>query len=281
MHALTLDIGQSGSEAEIAANIRSAVARRLPEIQPALCPHDGTFVLVGSGPSAPRFIEEIRKERELGRPICAIKGAHDLLCENGIEPDLFVSVEPRARTENVKLKNKRTVYLLASRVSPQMFDHLHDCAVVLWHSWSTDEEAKAMPANTDAIGGGSTSGLRAINVGYVLGYRKFILYGFDSCNAPDGSKRFTGEKTGKVVPIYMCAECQDAIQRTEGFDGGHCISHKSPCNLRRFSCNGAMAKQAQNFQLIYAVMPDITVEAKGDGLIAAIIEQRKIRGLHT
>lgn len=32
------------------------------------------------------------------------------------------------------------------------------------------------------IGGGTTSGLRAISLFYVLGYRQFELFGFDSCN---------------------------------------------------------------------------------------------------
>jgi hypothetical protein len=36
-----------------------------------------------------------------------------------------------------------------------------------------------------------------------------------------------------------------------------------------------MAQQANEFQMIYSVMPEITVEAKGPGLIAAIIEERR------
>jgi hypothetical protein len=44
---------------------------------------------------------------------------------------------------------------------------------------------------------------------------------------------------------------------------------------RKFTCNAAMAQQANEFQMIYSVMPEITVEAKGPGLIAAIIEERR------
>ena len=36
-----------------------------------------------------------------------------------------------------------------------------------------------------------------------------------------------------------------------------------------------MAQQANEFQMIYTVMPDITVEAVGPGLIAAIIKERQ------
>ena len=44
---------------------------------------------------------------------------------------------------------------------------------------------------------------------------------------------------------------------------------------RKFVCNGAMAQQAKEFQMIFTVMPDITVEAKGDGLIAEILKVRR------
>jgi hypothetical protein len=110
---------------------------------------------------------------------------------------------------------------------------------------------KALGAGKLAIGGGTTSGMRAINIGYILGFRKFVLYGYDSCNRADGIKRFTGEMTGPTMDVFVGAE------------------------KRKFTCNAAMAQQANEFQMIYTVMPDITVEAKGPGLIAAIIEERR------
>jgi hypothetical protein len=93
--------------------------------------------------------------------------------------------------------------------------------------------------------------MRAINIGYLLGFRNFMLYGYDSCNRADGIKRFTGEMTGPTMDVYVGAE------------------------KRKFTCNAAMAQQANEFQMIYSVMPEITVEAKGPGLIAAIIEERR------
>ena len=112
---------------------------------------------------------------------------------------------------------------------------------------------QAMGAGKLAIGGGTTSGMRAINIGYILGFRRFVLYGYDSCNRADGIKRFTGEMTGPTMDVYV----GDGAEK------------------RKFTCNAAMAQQANEFQMIYAVMPDISVEAKGPGLIAAIIEERR------
>lgn len=259
MQPLAIDVSQFGTADGNADIIRRNLERRLPEVSPAFVSHDGHMVIVGSGPSLPQFVGEIRREREQGRPICAIKGAHDFLCEQGIEPDLFVSVEPRDRRENLKHANNHTTYMLASRVSPLVFDHLANRKVVMWHSWSVAEECKAFKGRM-AIGGGTTSGLRAINLFYVLGYRNFILYGFDSCLAPDGvTKRFTGELTGKTIDVHV---------------GG-----KEGPNSRKFICNYAMAQQAQDFLKTWNVMPDVHVEVKGDGLLAAIVAERIAKGL--
>src|SRR6476646_5755801 len=184
LQPLHIDVAQFGVAGQHVEAIKAAAARGLPEFTPALVSHDGTMVVVGSGPSLPTFIEEIKEERKKGRPICAVKGAHDFLCENGLEPDLFVSVEPRDRRHNVRKRNAHTVYLLASRVAPEMFDYLEQCKVMIWHSWGKEDEIQALKDSQQkyAVGGGSTSGLRAISLCYQMGFRNFVLYGFDSCN---------------------------------------------------------------------------------------------------
>ena len=251
MKKLELTVQAAGTPEELCSNIRSALARGLPELTPAPTSHDGTFVCVASGWSMPSFIDEIRAQREMGRPIVAIKAAHDFLCDHGITPDIWVNLDPRDRTSGIQKANDHTVYFVASRCPPITFDHLKGRKIILWHSWSDGAEYKALPGGKLAVGGGTTSGMRAINIGYLLGYRKFVLYGYDSCNDAEGKKRFTGEMTGPTLDVYVGAE------------------------KRKFTCNAAMAQQANEFQMLYAVMPDITVEAKGPGLIAAIIDERK------
>jgi hypothetical protein len=251
MRPLELSIKAHGTVEELQSNIKSALARQLPELAPAPTAHDGTFVCVASGWSMPSFIDDIRKEREQGRPIVAIKATHDFLCENGVKPDLWINLDPRDRTDGIKHVNDHTVYMVASRCPPVTFDKLKGRKILLWHSWSDGEEHKALGAGKLAVGGGTTSGLRAINIGYLLGYRKFVLYGYDSCNDENGRKRFTGELSGPTMDVYV------------GESG------------RKFVCNGAMAQQAKEFQMIFTVMPDIEVEAKGNGLIAEILKVRR------
>lgn len=254
LHPLKIDVAQFGVASQHAAAIESASTRGLPELAPAFVSHDGTMVLVGSGPSLPTFIDEIKAERAKGRPILAINGAHDFLCEHDLTPDLFLTTDPRDLRHNLERKNHHTVYLLASRCAPEVFDHLKDCAVMLWHSNSHHEEVETVKKYAKlAIGGGSTSGLRAIAVAWFMGFRNFILFGYDSCLDAEGKKRFYGGQVGLTTPVIV---------------GG-----------KKFVCNMAMAAQANEFQkATYGWLPDLHIESRGPGLISAILEERKKAG---
>lgn len=238
-------------------NILAALARGVPDFQPALFPHDGTMVVCGSGPSLPSFLEDIRAERAKRRPIVAIKGAHDFLAGNGIEPSMFVSCEAKPRLENVRLKNPNTLYALAGRCSPELYDWLSDCNVATFHTYADREATIPELAGKALIGGGTTSGLRAITLGYLMGYARFVLYGFDSCLALDLRKR------------YDSAAMHPSQVRDRWVRG------------RRFLCNGAMAMQADECQMYMKLFPDLSLDIKGDGLLAAIWAERKRMGLRT
>lgn len=237
-------------------NILACLERGLPEYQPGLFRHDGTMVLCGSGPSLPDHLEEIREEKSRLRPIVAVKGAHDCLMNAGIVPDVFVSCESKPRLENVQLKNDHTLYVLASRCSPELFDWLAGCKVLVWHS-CTGEKENPVPEliGRTLIGGGTTSGLRALTLGYVWGFSSYVLYGYDSCLSNDKKKRFDSG-------VMADHQIVDRI-----FNG------------RRFLCNGAMAMQSDEFQEYYKILPGLTLDVKGDGLLANIVRERRKRGM--
>lgn len=259
MHPLKIDVSAYGTSDEIKTNIRQSIERGLPELGLLPIKHDGTFVIVGSGPSVKNHIQEISREQLKGRPICAIKGAHDFLVENGIIPDLFVTTEPRERNRNIKYKNPKTVYLVASRCHQDTFEHLKGCNVMLWHAWMDNPETDELIAmNKIGIGGGTTSGLRAVNIAYVWGFRNIHFYGMDSCLDETGQKRIN---EGPMA---------DEVKKIDVHVGG-----------RKFVCNMAMAQQAEDFQSLYDIMPDIHIESFGDGLITAIIEERKRNNFKT
>ena len=254
MQPLEITVQAAGTAEELCSNIRSALGRGLPELTLAPIKHDGNIVLVASGWSMPDYIDEIKAHRRAGRPIVAVKAAHDFLVENGVNPDMWVNLDPRDRTNGIQRLNDHTVYMPASRCPPSTFDYLKGRKILLWHSWAPGPEMEAIGANKVAVGGGTTSGLRAVNIGYLLGFRNFTLYGYDSCNRADGVKRFTGDLTGPAIDVFV---------------GG-------PTG-KKFSCNMAMAQQANEFQKLFEVMGDITVDVKGPGLIAEIMRVRDQR----
>jgi hypothetical protein len=141
--------------------------------------------------------------------------------------------------------------MIASQCHPAMFDNLDGYQVTLWHPYV--KKGQDRPKNSMLIGGGTTSGLRAISLFYVLGYRQFELFGFDSCN------------DGKLLRV-----------NGEGLkDGDKLIQVKIDPQGEIFHCNTAMALQAEHFQTYYEYLPDATFNGHGHGLIQAIIKKRE------
>jgi hypothetical protein len=132
-----------------------------------------------------------------------------------------------------------------------MFDNLEGHKVTIWHPYVMKGQVR--PKNSLLIGGGTTSGLRAISLFYVLGWRHFALFGFDSCL--DGDKlrvNGSGLKEGdQITEIRIDQEGET------------------------FYCNASMALQAEHFQTYYDYLPDAHYYGFGHGLIQAIIKKRE------
>lgn len=224
------------------ANMRHACSLGLPAV-------GGPVAMVGSGPSVAGQLGALRQMQEQGVPIVAIKDAHDWLIERHLIPDYAFALDPQEHRWNCfKHKHPKIHYYIASQCHASMFEHLHGHRVTLMHLYI--KHGQTEPEGL-LIGGGTTSGLRAISLFYTLGYRKFHLFGFDSClsgNAlrVDGSGVKPEHKTFAV---------------TLG-DGVEYVTSPS------------MALQASHFQEIYKMMPDAKFVGHGEGLIPAIIKKR-------
>ena len=178
------------------------VKRNLVEFQQSIIPNNGDFCMVGSGVSVMDNIHAIKDCQDQGMPIIAIKGAHDWLIENGIIPDICIMLDPQPKISNCikhrgqwPVSHKGCIYMIASQCSPEIFEVLKDQRVVIWHALSNIGEAKLVPGRM-LVGGGTTTGLRAFNIGFLMGFRRFRMFGFDSCLKDKKSmiKRMSGEK---------------------------------------------------------------------------------------
>ena len=231
-------------------NMEAAVARGYPQILKQEPIKDGMIMLVASGPSVAGQIDVIREMAKTSK-IVAIKDAHDWLISQGVIPDYALAIDPQEHRISFHTPHKAVEYMIASQCHKAMFDNLEGHNVTIWHPYVMKGQDR--PKNTMLIGGGTTSGLRAISLFYVLGYRQFALFGFDSCN--DGDKlrvNGSGLKPGDQLTEIRIEQ-----------------------NGETFYCNASMALQAEHFQTYYDYLPDAQFYGFGHGLIQAIIKKRE------
>ena len=252
MSSLPLKItGKCVAEDEtLFANMDAAIARGYSQVKAAQPIKTGAILLVASAPSVKGQIELIKKMQKAGAHVVAIKGAHDWLIDNGVVPDYALAIDPQEHRIAFYKPHFEVQYMIASQCHEALFDNLEGYNVTIWHPYITKGQNR--PKNTMLIGGGTTSGLRAISLFYVLGWRQFELFGFDSCNDGD-TLRVNG----------------DGIKEDDKL-----IEVKIEPNGEVFYCNPAMALQAEHFQTYYDYLPDAVFNGHGRGLIQAIIKKR-------
>lgn len=164
-------------------NMRENCKRNIPWFVGSK-PHKDTAIIVAGGPSLRAHLQAIKDHRQRGAKIIALNNVATYLNSEGITPDVLVVVD--ARPENIVfVRGEAKRYLIASQCDSGLFDALEGKDLHIWHAGICDEvrdvfEPYWATHPCVAIGGGSTVGLRTINLAIVSGYQKLHLYGFDS-----------------------------------------------------------------------------------------------------
>lgn len=162
-------------------NMKAAIARGLPRIQRIKIDERAVMHVACYGPSLQQTWKELR------HPIISMSGATKWLAARGVVADYHVDMDPRqCQLRNYEPAIVGVKYLIASVCDPVVFDALRAAGadVTLWHAVSSNEQQDlAWVAQHDdgalLIVGGSTIGLTAIQIGGVLGYRRFAIHGMD------------------------------------------------------------------------------------------------------
>lgn len=231
--------------------------------------NDAEIAIIGSGPSVRTQLGKIKKLAKSGVRTIACKGAHDWMLKNKLTPwaGLLVDPQEHMRDENFLIRPGGIIYFIATQAHPAMFDALLDGYKDLPGDQSVVGFHLAMKSHMDLLRGhvqvvgGSTSGLRAMVLAHMMGFRKMHLFGFDSCLA-GGSKgnhlrKITGQEWGtskehQVLPLWI-----------EG---------------REFRADPAMASQANEFQEQVKFMEGAKILAHGDGMIQYLCELKAKNG---
>lgn len=187
-------------------------------------------------------------------PIVTMNGAYNWAVEKGYKPSAQIIVDPREFNKRFMLPvTPGCKYLIGSQCHPSVAASVPKEQVYLWHSGDLcgsviEEYAKETQGEHRffPVFGGSTVMLRGLSLLVMLGFRKFHVWGFDSCLGDSGHHAYPQPEndTEKVMDILV---------------GG-----------RKFKTHAWMAVQAQEFiETVKHMLPeDVQMQIHGDGLIA-------------
>jgi hypothetical protein len=250
---VVVDTGEVNTEVEqIRANVRFNSARGWQQITPHET-NDVDIILLGGGPSLNEHEDDIRALQKQGCKIVTLNGAYNWALDRCITPVNQIMVDARPfNARFVQPVRDDCLYFIGSQCDPSVFEGLPRDRTYIWH-------AVANPINDILdeaydvwwpVPGGSTVLLRAIPLLRMLGFRRFHLFGCDSCIQDGRHHSFAQqENDGEViVPITVT--------------GG-----------RVFYCYPWMVSQAQEFMGLVRDLGDvIDIEIHGDGLLKHIVE---------
>ena len=240
----------------ITANVRANLAADYAEVAPHTT-QDATLLVLAGGPSLADHEDEIIARRKAGEPLVTVNGSYNWAVERGLAPSIQMLCDAREFNRRfVEPVVPRCRYLIASQCHPSIAASLPREQVLLWHSGDhlretiagfdreTGRERQWYP-----VFGGGTVILRGLPLLMMLGFRRFELYGFDSCLRADRHHAYAQPENDRRTEIPVRV-------------GG-----------REFLCHPWMVAQAGDFlRLQKFIAPHIDLCVHGDGLIAHIIE---------
>jgi 6-hydroxymethylpterin diphosphokinase MptE-like protein/methyltransferase family protein len=245
--------------------IRANVTHNLQQGWMPAVPHptnDIEVMILGGGPTLGAFEAEIHAKRAAGVKLITLNGAYNWALAHGLTPSLQIIADAR---EFNKRFTKPVVaacrYLIGSQCDPAVFEGLPKDRTFIWHMNPTlvqDLLSTYLPDGWYCVPGGSTVLLRALPLMRMLGFRRFHLYGCDSClmDAADGTVAHHAfpqpeNNGGLIIPVMVNAPT---------------------ATNRVFRCAPWMVSQAEEFlELIRALGDVFELEIHGDGLLAYLL----------
>lgn len=172
---LQLEMRANTTDTQLRENLRANKSKGYRELI-LIEPHDKVLAIVGSGPSLSKTWSGIPSDCD----VMALNGAYGYLVGKGRSPEFFAMLD--AREENLNFLgviDPDTLFLMASQCHPAIVEAAAPNPVVLFHLHTPTTKLE-IPNAEIYVGGGGTIGLTALALALSLGYRKVILYGFDS-----------------------------------------------------------------------------------------------------
>jgi hypothetical protein len=252
------------AETTVADNVRHNIRQGWTPLRP----HDVNtmeVMILGGGPSLADFEQDIRDQRAAGVKLVTLNGTYNWCLERGLLPSATLVVDARPfNARFVQPVIEGCKYLIASQCDPAVFEGLPRDRTFIWHSAAESVEAILAEHYEDwwACFGGSTILMRAIPLLRMLGFKRFHLYGCDSCLAGDTHHAYAQPENDGALVLPVIA----------GNDGVQPVGNGSKSG-RVFYCTAWMLSQAQEFMdLVRVFGHEIELEIYGDGLLRHLME---------
>jgi len=239
--------------------IKKNVEHNIKQGWEPIIPHptnDMEVMILGGGPTMNKFENDIKQKRAEGVKLITLNGSYNWALDHGLTPSAQIVVDAREFNKRfTKPVVEGCKYLIASQVHPEVFEGLPKDRTFIWHNnpaLISDILNEQYPEFWHCVPGGSTVLLRAIPLLRMLGYKRFHLYGCDSCLAKKKHHAYPQPENdkGQVIPVTVNP-------------GG-----------KVFFCNPWMISQAEEMiELIKALGDEIELEIYGDGLLAQILKE--------
>lgn len=235
------------SDTVVIENIRSALARGLPQHQTGHALKEKPLVILASGPSGREHLNRLMKS-PLEFDLMALNGAYNVALEEDAVPDYYAMLDARAVNVNfVDDPQHETQFYLASQVSPDVYEKLTDFDVTIFHL-NTPACRETVPPPAVFFGGNAgTIGSTALAIAAELGYRHLILLGYDSSLTRDGASHSR----------FQPQNADQALIEVE-LDG------------RMYWTTPSLADQVSTFfewsNVLHETYPGLVIDASGEGL---------------
>jgi uncharacterized Rossmann fold enzyme len=233
-------------------NVQHAIALSLPWLDQPITPDSARKVcIVGGGVSAGDFIEELKTRQKEGHAVWALNGAFQRLADHGIAADAQVMFAADATNAAYVPEQTQATLFYASQCHPAVFEKAKQSPrrMIVWHPLIDGIRQLIEPRRAVFIGGGDTTGMKAVGLAQMLGFGRIHLYGFDS-SFPAGTPPGGGKTEN-------CSSNDEDRRIEVKIDG------------RSFASSPRLAQQVNNFRMLQQSLKPkgVTLSVHGEGLL--------------
>lgn len=233
-------------------HVLGAKARKWPGIK-AFEFNRQSIAICGGGHSLGETLHELRNLQRQGCKVMAINRTHDYLLGlpqshkvPWIKPWAGILLEPTPNAAGYMKPTPGVRYYVASQCAPETFDKFEKSEHFIWHAQAkrevqdnlSPEELRVMVPTM-----GSTCGMRAIMLAYIMGFTDIHLFGMDSCYDSRKLKNGMNEATG--YPSLHAYHKPETIHDFKEL----VVRGWSDGSERSYWGNGNMLAQADEFQI--------------------------------